>query len=384
MLINKAYKFRAYPNKVQEILINKTFGCSRFIYNNMLGFKKKNKNLTMYDMIKIIPSLYNEYPFLKEVDSCSLRCAIFNLNNGFDRFYKGLGEYPNFKKKGCKNSYRTNYIKNTYKGKVYENIKLDLKRKVITLPKLKEVRIRGYRHLEEINGRIINVTISKEANKYYISICVLEEIILPEKKEERVVGIDLGVKEIITTSDGEVYNNPKYLNKYETKIKKLQRELSRKEKGSKNYYKNKIKIEETYRKLRNARRKYTESIVSKITKYNDIIVSEKLDVKSMLDKRQANKGLRKEISSVTFGDITRRLEYKCKWLNKSYIQVSTYYPSSQICSICGNIDKSMKDLKKREYKCKHCKNEIDRDLNASINIMINGIFSYIKNKIQTV
>ncbi len=382
MLINKAYKFRLYPTKEQEVLINKTFGCTRLVYNNMLYKKKDNKSLSRFDMIKLIPSLCEEYAFLKEVDSCSLRCAVFDLINGLERFYKGKGNYPKFKRKGSKKSYRTNNIRSTYKGKLYESIKIDLKRKVITLPKLKEVSIRGYRHLERINGRIINATISKEANKYYVSVCVEENIILPEKKEINAVGIDLGVKDLVVTSDGEVYKNPKYLRKYEKKIKKLQKDLSRKEKGSNNYNKNKMKLEEVYRKQRNARRKYTESIVSKITKYNDIIISEKLDVKEMIEK--ANKGLRKEISSVTFGDIIRKLEYKCKWLNKTYIQVDKYYASSQICSVCGHKDKSMKDLNKREYKCENCKSKIDKDLNASINILVSGIFSYMKNKLKTI
>lgn len=384
MLVNKAYKFRLYPSIDQEILINKTFGCTRLIYNNMLNEVRKDNSLSRFDMNKLIPSLYLEYPFLKEVDSCSLRCSVFDLINGLNKYNSNLGEYPKFKKKGVKSSYRTNYIKNTYKSTTYENIKIDLKRKVITLPKLKEVKIRGYRNLKEISGRIINATISKVGHKYYVSVCVSEDIKLPIKKEINVVGIDLGVKEIVVTSDGEIYKNPKYINKYENRIKKLSKRLSRKVKNSKNYNKTKMQIEEVYRKLRNARRKLSENIVNEIVKNNDIIITEKLKVKEMLESKKNKKSLKKEISNVTFSEIIRKLEYKCKWLNKIFIQVSPYYPSSQICSMCGCKDKRMKDLSKREYKCKYCKNEIDRDLNASINIMYEGIINYIKNKIETV
>lgn len=383
MLRNRAYKFRIYPTKEQQLIINKTFGCARLVYNIMLGKKKLNNKLSCYDLIKEIPNLYEEYPFLKEVDSCSIRCVIFDLDNGFKRYYKKLGGYPKFKKKGCKESYRTNMITSMYKGKKYENIKIDLKRRVIVLPKLKEVNMRGYRNLEKINGRIINATIEKTGARYYASVVVEEDIILPDKKENYAVGIDIGVKSLVVTSEGESYGNPKYNEKYEKRIKKLQKDLSRKEKGSNNYKKTKIKISEVYRKLSNARKKMVEEIVSKITKYNDIIITEKLKIKEMLikkDKSTQNKNLRKSIRNATFGLIIRKIEEKCKMLNKIYIQVDPYYASSQICSKCGNIDKSMKDIRKRKYECSECGLEIDRDINASINIEYEGIIKYFKEE----
>lgn len=359
MLRNRAYKFRLYPTKEQSILINKTFGYTRLIYNMCFVKKKNNSELSCYDLIKEIPKFYLEYPFLKEVDSCTLRCAIFNLDNAYKRYYKKLGEYPNFKKKGSKDSYRTNNITSTYKDKKYESIKIDLENKIIVLPKLKEVKIRGYRNLDKIEGRIINATV------------------------EKIVGIDIGVKDLVVTSDGKTYGNPRYNEKYERRIKKLQKDLTRKVKGSKNYIKNKIKIQEVYRKLSNSRRKMTEEIVSKITKYNDIIIAEKLKVKEMLvkkDKISQNKNLRKNITNATFGQIIRKLEEKCKMLNKSFVQVDEYYASSQICSRCNSKNKEMKDIKIRKYKCSKCKLEIDRDINASINIEYEGLIKYFKNK----
>lgn len=383
MTINKAYKFRLYPTDDQKILIHKTFGCNRLLYNKMLSLKKEDSSLSRFDMNKLIPSLKEEYPFLSEVDSCTLRCSIFDLDNGFNRFYKNIGGYPHYKKYGVKSSYRTNLITSEYKGKVYENIKVDLKNKEIILPKLGSVNIRGYRKQKEIPGRIINATISRVANKYYVSICVSEEIETISNKTRKIVGIDLGVKTLVTTSDNEYYGNPKYLTKYEKKLKGLQRWLSRQVKGSNNYNKTLLKIEETYRKLRNARKKMTEEIVSKIIKYNDVIVTETLDVKEMTNKENKRKNLRKEILNATFGNIIRTLEYKCKWLDKTLIKVSPYYKSTQICNHCNNIDVSMKDLNKREYRCSKCGNRIERDLNSSINIMYEGVKLLIKgNKIS--
>lgn len=313
----------------------------------------------------------------------SLRCAIFDLDNAFERYYKKLGGYPEFKKKGCRESFRTNIIRSTYKGRVYENIKIDLEKRIIVLPKLKEVKIRGYRNLDKINGRIINATVLKEASKYYVSVVVEEDVNLPVKNENYGVGIDVGVKSLVTTSDGETYGNPKYNLKYEKRIKKLQRDLARKIKGSNNYKKTKDKISEVYRKLRNARKKMVEEIVDKVTKYNDIIVAEKLKVREMLigkEKGKENKNLRKSITNATFGLILRKLEEKSKMLNKIFVTVDTYYPSSRICSRCGNKNDEMKDLSIREYKCSKCGLEIDRDKNASINIMYEGITYYFRNK----
>ncbi len=326
MIVNKAYKFRLYPDEYQKELINKTIGCTRFIYNYMLSKKKDNINLFDFDLIKQIPSLTIKYPFLKEVDSCALRCAIFDLDNGFKKYFSKKGVYPKFKTKGAKDSYRTNYVKNKYKDKIYENIKLDLVNKKITLPKLKEVKIKGYRHLRKINGRILNTTISKVADKYYVSVCVEEELNVKEIIPSSVVGIDVGIKSLVTTSDGKTFGNPNYLNKYEKRIKRLQRDLSRKIKGSNNYYKTKMKLEETYRKLRNARTKTNEEIVSKIVNDYDIIISEDLSINTMI--KEAKKYLRKSITNSTMGDIIKRLKYKCTWLGKKYYQVNRYYASS--------------------------------------------------------
>ena len=376
MKIHKAYQFRLYPTKEQEVLIHKTFGCTRFVYNYCLDLKRNNKYLSKFDLMKELPKLKKEYPFLKEVDSCSLQNAITDLMLGFDKHIKGQGGYPRFKKKGEKESFRTNFITSSYKGTVYENIKVDLKRRIIELPKIKEVKIRGYRNLDKINGRILNATIREVGTRFYVSVCVEEEIKLPKRKNNQAVGIDIGVKNLVVTSNKEYYGNPRYLDKYEKKIKRLQQELSRKVKGSKNYIKCKKKIEEVYRKLKNARKKLVEKIVSNITKNHDVIIAENLQVKKMLEQRNNYKHLRKEITNATFSEIIRILKYKCLWLNKTFIQVSPYYASSQICSGCGAKNEEMKDIRVREYKCRKCGLEIERDYNASINILNEGLKCY--------
>ena len=195
MKILKGYVFRLYPNKNQEELINKTIGCSRFIYNYFLAdkIKKIRKSKTTYEQIKQIPSLIKDNPWLKEVDSCALRTSLFNLEDAYKRFYKGNG-YPKFKSKYIHDSYKTNNIKSSYQGKEYNSIKLDLKNKTITLPKLKEVKIRGYRNKENIAGNIKSAVIRKEAGKYYVSILIEEEIIKPSFMPKTIVGLDFGIK----------------------------------------------------------------------------------------------------------------------------------------------------------------------------------------------
>lgn len=380
MMINKAYKFRVYPNKEQQEFIHKTFGCSRFIYNYYLEDKRQEyeqtkHSKTAYECIKDIPSLYEERPYLKEVDSMSLRCAIFDLDDSFKGFYKGIKNYPKFKSKYEKNSYRTNMITSTYKGKTYENIKLDLKNKTITLPKLKEMKIKGYRNLKEIKGRIVNATLSKEKKgKYYVSVLYEQEIIKPVWIPTSIVGIDLGIKDVVITSNNKKYSNEKSIQKYEKRIKRKQRELARKQKGSNNYYKCRQQLSRLYSKLKNARLYMAHKITKKITDTYDIIVTETLNIKNMVK----NHKLAKSLMDVTLGEIIRQLEYKSKWKGKKLYKVDTYYPSSQLCSVCGYQNTKLKDLNVRNYICPKCKNELDRDQNAAVNILFEGMKKYIQ------
>ena len=263
----RAYKFRIYPDKVQKELINKTFGCNRFVYNFFLSKIRENKYTKATENIKYYTNyLKYEYPFLQEIDSIVIRKSLFNLEDSFKRYFKRQSDYPKFKSKFKRNSYNTTSVYRSYKNNNYCNIELDLENKTIKLPKLKSIKIRGYRNLKYINGRILNATISKESNgKYYVS--VLYEMGEKIKKviPTSIVGIDLGVKKILTLSDGNSYENNKYIEKYEKRIKRAQRELSRKVKGSKNYYKCKKKLATLHNKLTNSRKYYIHKITKSIT-----------------------------------------------------------------------------------------------------------------------
>ena len=367
----KAYKFRLYPNDNQKILINKTFGCTRFIYNHFLNKCKENKFIKAYDMCKELKELVLDYPFLKEVDSMALRCSIFNLEDSYKNYFSKRSAYPSFKNKFSKQSYRTNCITSVYKNKKYSNIKIDIKEKMIKVPKLGLVKIRGYRNLNVLTDRIINITIEKEkTNKYYVSVITEKEEETPKKiTPTSIVGIDLGIKDLVVTSDGEKYPNPKEINKREKRLKRMQRKLCRQVKGSNNYNKTKEKIARIHSKIKNSRKHNIITIANKIVKEHDIIVSEKLNVKKM----SSNHKLAKNILDAGFNKICELLKWKAKLLGKYYYQVDTYYPSSKICSHCDNKTEITNDLKVRMWECENCGNTNDRDINASINIMFEGI-----------
>jgi len=376
----RSFKFRLYPNKKQKELLNKSFGCSRFIYNYYLSNIKNNGYKNSYSNISdYVNKLKYKYLFLQEIDSTIIRKTLFHLDDNLKKFYDNDFGYPKYKSKFDKHSYTTSAVYRNYKYKNYCNIELDLVNRKIKLPKLKWIDIRRYRNIKSINGKIVNATISREKNsKYYVSVLfslidIKNNNIIPKN----IVGIDLGIKKLLTLSDGITYDNNKYIEKYEKRIKRLQRELSRKVKRSNNYYKCKKKLAILHSKLKNARNCYLHNITKKITDEYDIITCEKLSVQKML----GNKELSKKISDASFYEIIRQLEYKSKFKGKLFYQIDTYYPSSQECHVCGNVDKRYKRLNERMYKCSKCQNEIDRDLNASINIMFEGLKLYMKEVI---
>lgn len=374
----KAYVFRMYPNEKQKILIEKSFGVSRWTYNHFLEekqrqYKEAGKSKSAYEECKEIPLLAKEYPFLNEVDSCLIRNSIFNLSDSYKRFFSKLSGYPKFKRKGAKESYKTNNIKSTYKGIEYNSIRLDLNNKMITLPKIKEVKIRGYRNKSIIIGDIKSATVKKEAGKYYVSVLVDEPVIKPLFIPRSIIGLDLGIKDLVITSHNEKIENSLEVKTLIKRIKGLQKGLSRCKGGSKNRYKIKLKIQRAYQKLKNKRKYLIHDITNKIVKENDIIVTEDLDVRSMKE----NHFIAKRLTNIPLSEIIEMLKYKCKRLNKRLIQINRYYPSSQICSRCGYKNNKVKDLNLRKWKCDECGYEHDRDYNASLNIMFEGLKKYI-------
>ena len=380
MIINRAYVFRLYPTKEQQILINQTLGCSRLVYNHYLNkkielYKEDKSNISCYDCIKDLNNMYNDYPFLKDVDSMSLRCALFDLDSAYKNFFKGNSKYPKFKSRNKKNTYRTNMITNKCNGKIYNNIKVDLESRTIILPKLKNVKIRGYRNLDKITGRIINATIIRESDgTYYISVLTEEDKFIPPIKQPRIIGLDLGVKDLVITSNYEKYKNEKVIEKYEKRIKRKQKRLAKKQKGSNNYEKLRKEIAKIYKKIKNARKYSIHHITKEITDDNDIIVCETLKVKNMVK----NHNLAKAIEDASLSEIIRQLGYKAKWKGKKFYQIDTFFASSQICSHCGYKNPLIKNLSIREYTCPNCQYELDRDVNAAINILDEGLKLYMK------
>ena len=382
MKIYKAYKFRMYPEKEQKGKLNSYLGTSRFIYNHFLDKKNilysdKKENHKLNDMKKDLVLLQQEYPWLKEIDSCILRTTLDDLERGYDNFFKKRNSYPKFKSKKCRQSYRTICNRSSYKGNSYASIKIDLEKGIIKLPKLDEIKIKGYRNLTKIPYNILSATISKEAGRYYVSVLVEEEIKEIKGIPNSIIGLDLGVKTLVTCSDGIKYKKLKKIENQEKKIKGLQKGLSRCQKGSKNSLKIKQKIQRAYQKIRNMRKFYIHEITTKLVKENDIIVTETLQTKKMIEDKKHH--LAKELSNASFSEIIRQLTYKAKWHNKKLYQVSPYYASSQICSHCGIKNTKVKDLNVRVWECV-CGYENERDINASINIMDKGFEMYLKER----
>ena len=372
MEIYKAYKFRLYPTDDQKVLINKTFGCKRFVYNYYLNYFKENKGKFRYDLHKDLPKLKEENEFLKEVDSSVLCSAVDDLCKAFNDYYAKRKGYPNFKSKFSRQSYRTSCVRGTYKEKEYSNIEVDLLSRFIKLPRLGKVKIRGFRNKNKIEGKILNATISRETtNKYYVSVVVVVDILIEKAIPTSIVGIDLGIKDLVITSDGVKYSNDNILMKYEKRLKRLQRELSRREKGSKNYLKTKEKIARVHAKIKNYRKHYLNDIANEIVDEHDIIVTEDLKVQDMFkDKKKA---FNKSLSDAAFSTLRSLIEWKCKIKGKIYYKINTYYPSSQICSYCGYKNSKLNDLSIREYDCPKCGIHNDRDINASLNILFEGL-----------
>ena len=370
----KGFKFRMYPTNDQEKIINTNLDNKRFIYNHYLDKAKTSNQINtkqnIFDYSQILKPTSTS---LQTLDIKIAYTTLYSLENNFKKL-NNL-EIMKFKSKYNKNSYTISSNKSINNP----NIILDLKRKTITLPHLENIKIRGYKKLKEIKGRIINVTISKEpTGKYYVSVLYELTNVNPIKNPKNIVGIDIGIKQLLTLSDGTTYENIHIQEKYRKRIKRKQRELSRKIKGSKNYYKCKKELAILYSKLKNIRKSYIHKITKSITDEYDIITCENLKTKEMIIQGKTN-NLSTKINDATFTEILRQLSYKAKIKGKKFYQVDTYYPSSQICSRCDNQDKKYKDLNEREYKCVKCGQALDRDFNSSINIMFEGLKLYIKS-----
>ena len=356
----KTYKYRIYPNEEQKIYLAKTFGCTRFIYNQMLADRiesyEENKDLDIKNIKYPTPAQYKiEFPWLKEVDSLALANAQLNLDKAYKNFFrdKSVG-FPKFKSKKSNNH---SFTTNNQKGTVY------IESCYIKIPKLKSmIKIKQHR---QFNGLIKSCTISQvPSGKYFVSILVETEIEQLPKLDSKI-GIDVGLKEFATCSNGERYKNPKWLRKSEKRLKKLQKELSRKKKGSKNRVKARLKVAKIHERIRNQRNDFLQKLSSKIVNENQVIILEDLKVSNMI----RNHKLAKAISEVSWSEFRKMLEYKGNWYGREIVIAPSNYASSQLCSECGNKSSQTKDLSCRTYNCPVCGLEIDRDYNASLNLV---------------
>ena len=364
----KAYKYRLYPNKQQEALIQKTFGCTRFVYNYFLNLKineynANNKSLKYCETSKLLTQLKIENKWLKEVDKNSLQNSLKDLDRAYQNFYKAHFGYPKFKsKKNNHKSYRTNYSKTTGGGNI------QFLGRYIKLPKLGMVKVRDKQIPQ---GRILNATISQEPNgHYYCSLCCTDVEISQYLKTNNNVGIDLGICDFAIFSDDTKIENPRFYEKSEKKLVKLQRELSRKTIGSSNWNKTRTKIAKLQKHITNQRNDFLHKLTTSIVRNYDVIAIEDLDIKSM--KETDSKIRNKRIEDVSFYEFRRQLTYKSQWYGKKLSVIDRYYPSSQICNVCGNRD-GKKSLSIREWTCPNCNSVLDRDINAAKNILHEGL-----------
>ena len=363
MLVQKSIKLRIYPNNQQDvILLEKHFGCRRWVYNYFLNLFNENyhqgkKKLSYVDASKVLTDLKKETEWLKEVNSQTLQASIKDLDGAYDRFFRKLAKFPQFKsKRKSKSSF-----------KVPQHFDIDWENNFITLPKFrKPFKFRG-----EYKGELIkinSVTISKTpSGKYYASVQG-EFNIQPKPQVENCIGIDLGIKDLIITSNGDLFPNKRFLKNKLKKLKYLQKQHSKKKKETSTRERWRKRLAIQYEKVTNQRLDYLHQITSQIINENQVICIENLNVKGMIK----NHKLAQAISDVSWGTLVSMLNYKCNWNFRELVVIDRFYPSSKTCSSCSHLMSEM-PLSIREWTCPSCGAVHDRDINAANNILIQGL-----------
>ena len=364
MNYTKGYKFRLYPNDLQQNLINRILGCCRFVFNHFLTVRKesyqKDKTTITYTKTSSLMTQLkrdNDHIWLNEADSIALQQSLRDLDTAYQNFFKRKNGYPKYKSKhNHKQTYRT----------ISKIIRIE--GKYINLPKVGLVEFRQSR---QFKGKIVNATITKNASgKYFISLCVEEDLVADLKLNQGgEIGIDVGLKEFYTDNFGNVVANPKILKRLTKKLTKEQRRLSRRMKESRNREKQRVKVAIVHERIANTRLDFLHKQTTKLCRENQTIAVESLRVKNLLK----NHKLARAISDVSWGEFFRHLSYKAILYGCDLIKVPTFYPSSQTCSQCGNKNPLTKDLKVRRWKCPKCGALHDRDENAAKNILTKAL-----------
>ena len=360
----KAYKYRLNPNEEQRIFFEKSFGCARYVYNWGLNlrneaYQKDRTRIGWVDICKRLTELkkQEETSWLNEVATQSLQSSIRNMDSAFTRFFREKKGFPKFKSKKGRQSFQ-----------LVKDVSVNFDKHEVKLPKIGWVNFYKNR---EFDGRIGTTTISKSpAGKYYISILVDDGEELPTKVPityETSVGIDVGLKDFALLSNGQVFENPKYLEKAEKRLKVLQMRLSKKQKGSKRRERARLAVAKAHEKVKNCRTDYIHKVSSRIIRENQTVIIEDLNVDGMMK----NHNLAKHIGSVSWSEFFRQLQYKAEWNGVNLIRIGRFEPSSKMC-LCGVVNKDLK-LSQREWDCPNCGRHNDRDLLAAINIKRFGL-----------
>lgn len=340
----------------------KHFGCSRFVYNYFLNQRKEQYEATgksdnYYVQCRTLTKLKKkeETSWLKEVSAQTLQFAIRSLEVSYTNFFQGRTKFPKFKSKRSKNSFTVSQYFSISDNRLF-------------IPKFREgIKCRVHR---EIKGKMGRVTISKTpSGKYFVSILIEEEYITPIEKSGKSIGVDLGLKDFLVTSKGEIFKNNRYTKKYECKLAKSQKHLSRKKKGSRGFENQRLKVARLHEKISNRRADYLHKCSISLVRRYDTICIEDLNVKGMI----RNHHLSKSIADVSWGSFVAMLTYKADWNDKKVVKIDRYYPSSQTCNVCGNVNKEIKDLSIREWECPICHTHHNRDVNDAINILNLGL-----------
>lgn len=360
-VILKTYKYRMYPNKEQQQMLAKYFGSVRFVYNHFLAerkqqYEKNGKSDNYYAQCKALTAFkkQEEYKWLKEINAQTLQSALRNLETAYTNFFRGNARFPRFKAKKNGGSFHIPQSCSIGNGKIY-------------IPKFKD-GIKIVEHRPFKGSEVRNMTISvTPSGKYYVSI--LTKISYePLQKTNAKVGIDLGLKDLVITSDCKKYSSNKFIKHYSKELAKAQKHLSKKQKGSNTWNRQRIKVARIQEKIHNCRFDKLHKISTDLVRHYDVICCEDLNVKGM----QRNHKLAKSISDASWGTFLTMLTYKATMNDKQVVKIGRYYPSSKTCHCCGYVNKDLQ-LKDREWTCPHCGKTLDRDINAAINILKEGL-----------